>query len=303
VPDVNTLGIMLRQHEVDFAAVQSSTYNELRDLPGIARTTEPLNDFVAYAFNAKHPIMADKTVRLAIVRAIDRKRITQNVTFGTGTPAYADLPFFMYDGHAPAGWDEADPAAAKRMLDADGWKVGSDGIRVKNGVPLRLTMIDYSGSVSGATIDVQVVQMLRDVGIATDYKTFAPSLYFAPASAGGPIQSGNFDIGTYTFAAGTAPSNNEIYACTARIPGGNNAANYCNPEMERLQAAMQREYDPAKRNRIVGQIEDLAVRDATYAFLYHTPYRLIVNPALVRPRASLDNEWYGINRWYFKPAP
>jgi peptide/nickel transport system substrate-binding protein len=303
VPDSNTLGIMLQQHALDFAIVSSSTYNQLRDVPGIVRSIEPFNDFVALAMNTGRPLMADRDVRLAIVKAIDRKRIARTVTFGTGTPAYADLPLFMYDGHPPAGWDDADPAEAKRLLDAAGWKAGADGIRMKNGVPLRLQYIDFSGSVSGANIDVQVIQMLRDVGIDTSYKTYAPSLYYAPATEGGPIYSGAFDIGGLTFAAGTAPTNSEIYSCSNRIPVGNNSANYCSPEMDRLQAAVVREYDPVKRNRIVAQIEDLAVKDAPYAFLYHTPYRVIVNPALNRPPASLTNPWYDIQARSFKPAP
>ena len=33
-----------------------------------------------------------------------------------------------------------DPAKAKALLDADGWKVGPDGIRVKNGQRLEFTL-------------------------------------------------------------------------------------------------------------------------------------------------------------------
>jgi hypothetical protein len=34
-----------------------------------------------------------------------------------------------------------------------------------------------------------------------------------------------------------------------------------------------------------------------YVYLYHTPYRIIANPALKRPRASLNDPWYGIQTW------
>jgi peptide/nickel transport system substrate-binding protein len=302
VPDVNTLAVQLRQHAVDFASVESSVFNQLRDAPGLVRTTDPLNDVVALSINVTRPIMRDRTVRLAIVKAIDRKRLVQTITFGTGTPAYADLPFFMYDGHAPAGWDVADPASARAMLDADGWKLGPDGIRVKNGEPLRLTYIDFGGSVSGAAIDVQIVQMLRDVGIATDYKTFAPGLYFEPAERGGPVMSGNFDLAGIGFRGGTNPGNAYIYSCATRSPNGFNSARYCNAEMDRLLVAVQREYDRKKQNALVAKIEDLAATDVPYVFLYHTPYRLVMDAALVRPPASLGNYWYGIAGWSFKPG-
>jgi len=303
VPDFNTVGIQLREHQLDFASVESALYNQLRDVAGIVRTTEPLNDVIALSMNVTRPIMSDRAVREAIVKAIDRKRIVQTVTLGVGTPAYADLPLFMYGGHAPDGWDDADPAGARALLDADGWKLGPDGVRSKDGVPLRLQYIDYSGSVSGAAIDAQVVQMLRAVGIDTSYKTFAPALYFQPAAQGGPLMSGNFDLGGVGFRGGNDPSNAYVYSCATRSPNGFNSSRYCNPEMDRLLAAVEDEYDAVKRNRIIARIEALAATDVPYVFLYHTPYRLIVNPALVRPPASIDNSWYGIHTWYFTPAP
>jgi peptide/nickel transport system substrate-binding protein len=303
VPDTNTLGIQIREHAIDFTPVESSVFNQLRDLPGVVRTIAPHNDVNAISMNVTRPIMRDRTVRLAIARAIDRRRIVETISFGTGTPAYGDLPLFMYGGHRPAAWDAADPAAVRAMLDKDGWKLGPDGVRVKSGVPLRLQFIDIGGSVSGATLAVQIVQMLRDVGIAVDYKTFAPILYFQPAAAGGPLMSGNFDIGYVGFSGGNNPGNAYIFSCATRSPNGYNSSRYCTPEMDRLQTALQNEYDPAKQNRLVAQIEDLAVADAPYAFIYHTPYRMISNPALVKPPPSQTDYWYGIERWYFKPAP
>jgi peptide/nickel transport system substrate-binding protein len=207
----------------------------------------------------------------------------------------------MYDGPPPAGWDASDPAAARALLDADGWKVGADGIRRKNGVPLRLQLIDLAGSVSGAALDLQVMQMLHEIGIDTTYKTFNAGLYFAAASQGGPVMQGEFDIAYVGFKGASDPSNAYIFSCATRSPSGFNSARYCNPEVDRLLAAVQNEYDRAKQNRLVAKIEDIAVADAPYAFLYHTPYRFIASPQLVRPPANLETPWYDIQAWYFKP--
>jgi peptide/nickel transport system substrate-binding protein len=299
VPDFNTEAVLLRQHALDFAALESSIYNQLRDAPGLAHKLEPLNDFVAVAMNAHRPLLHDRRVRAAIVRAVDRNRIARTATFGTGTPAYADLPLFMYDGHPPAGWNAYDPAGATALLDAAGWKPDRNGIREKDGVPLRLEVISFSGSPTATSVALQIQQMLRRVGVDTSFKPYAPSLYYSPASAGGPVMAGHYDLAFFSFTNGTDPSNDELYACASRIPAGFNTANYCSPEMERLQAASEREYGPVKRNKIVAAIEALAVRDATYVFLYHTPYRLILNPALRRPTSGLTNEWYAVPSWTF----
>jgi len=301
VPDQNTMAILLRQHAIDFALVTSSTYGQLRDITGAVRKTEPTNDFVAYAMNAARPLLRDLRVRRAIVRAVDRTKITNTVTFGTGTPAYADLPLFMYGGRPPAGWNDYDPAAARGLLDAAGWKVGPGGVRTKNGVALRLALIDFNGNPTMASIAVQVQQMLRRVGIDTIYKSYSQSLYYSPASAGGPFQAGNFDLAAFSFGGGVDPSNGELYTCASRIPAGFNAANYCSAEMDRLQREADGEYDQARRDAVIARIEALAVRDATYLFLYHTPYRLIVNPTLQRPTASIGNVWYDMRTWTFAP--
>jgi peptide/nickel transport system substrate-binding protein len=297
VADSNTLALALRRHDIDFAMVESSTYRNLQDVAGVTRTTEPLSDFNAYAMNEARPILADVRVRRALVAAVDRRTIARNASFGTGTPAYADLPLFMYDGRPPHGWVTADPAAADALLDAAGWKPGPDGIRVKNGTPLRLELIGYGGSASAEDVAVQVQQMLRNVGVDVVYKSFAPALYFAPASAGGPVMKGDYDLALFSFVNGSDPGNAEIYSCASRIPAGFNAANYCSPDMERLQAASDRAYDVARRNRIVAQIEALAVHDAVYLFLYHTPYRFAYNPGLERTPASLMDRWYDLRAW------
>jgi peptide/nickel transport system substrate-binding protein len=297
MPDSNTLAIQVRQHNIDFAIVESSTYNALSDAAGIVRKTEPLNDINALAMNAAHPILHDVRVRRAIVLAIDRTRLASTVSFGTGTPAYADLPLFMYDGHPPDGWAASDPVAAGKLLDDAGWTLGADGVRAKNGEPLQLQFIAYDGSASVSSLSLQVAQMLRAVGIDVSYKSYSPSLYFLPAASGGPVLSGRYDLAILSIVGGDDTSNDELYTCQSRIPAGFNYANYCNPEMERLQAATLREYDPVRRNRIVAQIEALAVRDATYVFLYHTPYRVAFSPTLQRTPSSISNRWYDIRDW------
>ncbi len=296
---MNTLATKLRQHEIDFASVGSSTYESLSNVPGIVRRTELRNDVVMLALNLRHLPLQDVRVRQAIAKAIDRRRLIQVVTHGLGTPAYGDLPLFMYDGHPPSGWDERDPAQARALLDAAGWKAGPDGLRGKGVNQLLLHYIAFSKNANGNTADLVIIQMLREVGIDVEYKTFAPSIYYQPASAGGPVSSGNFDIADVASAGGADATDSDLYGCASQSPHGFNSADYCSAEMETLQAAEQLEYDPIRRNQIVAQIEGLAVKDAPYVFLFHTPYRIVCDSNLQRPNASLARQWYGIRDWSF----
>lgn len=114
---------------------------------------------------------------------------------------------------------------------------------------------------------------------------------------------GDFDLAYAGFQGGTDPDDSYIYSCATRSPGGFNSARYCNPTIDRLLAEVQDEYDRTKQNALVAKIQQIAVADAPYAFLYHTPYRFIVNPQLVRPPANLSTPWYDIQDWSFKPTP
>ncbi len=93
-------------------------------------------------FNTSHGPLADIEVRKAAMMAVNRPRIAQNLFFGFAGPAYGPL-----SSTTPAYWKGVesyypyDPKKAAELLDADGWKVGADGIRMKDGQPLSLHYI------------------------------------------------------------------------------------------------------------------------------------------------------------------
>ena len=295
-PDFNTAGILLREHQVDFGTMESSIFGQLRGVKGLTTKIEPDNDFIAYAFNTTGPIMHDPRVRHAFAKALDRDAIVRNNTYGTGTVAYADLPAVLWTSHFPPAPDAYDPAGARRLLDAAGWTPGPDGIRRKDGRRLTIRLIDYSGSVTGRNEDVQVQSMMRAVGMDVSLQYFNPSLYYAP---NGPLSEGKFDAADVGFVGGVDPQDDELFTCANRAPHGDNFARYCSPQMDALQDASLREYDPVKRRASIAAIEALALRDAPYAFSYYTPWRIVEDPALRRPVAGLTNPWYDVAHWTF----
>lgn len=297
LPDQNTAGLQLRTHALDFGSVESSVYAQLRDVPGLRSATEPINDYNAFALNVTRPILADVRVRRAISMAIDRATLAKKNSFGTGTAAYADLVAQIWKSPEPKNPYGFDPKAANALLDAAGWKRGASGIREKAGKPLHLDGVDYSGSKTGASIDVQVAQMLREVGIEIAFKYSNIQLYYDPVA--GPLAKGEFDVASFSFVSNIDPANDYLYTCAAREPKGFNAARYCSPEMDALQRASLSTFDPKRRAALVVEIEELAVRDVPYVFTYHTPFRLIWNPKLHRTRTNFGSQWYDIDHWYF----
>jgi peptide/nickel transport system substrate-binding protein len=299
IPDATTVSLQLRQGALDYSSQESSQFAQLRQDPTLDAVITPNNDFIAYAFNVEHPIVSDRNVRRAISMAIDRDSLVRKNTFGTGTPAYADLPPFMWTKAAPKNPYGYDLAGARARLDRAGWRRGPDGVRVKGGTRLHLAVIDFSGSVTGRNIDAQVQSMLAEVGIEVELKYFSPSLYYSPAANGGPVAKGDFDLAFYSFSSGGDPLDDEIYGCAHREPNGFNAARYCSPQMEALQNASLTQLDPKKRLDDVARIQALAVSEAPYVFLYHTPFRVIHARRLKGSAASLGSVVYRVNAWSF----
>lgn len=299
IPDKTTSGMQLRQGALDYADEEASQFAQLRHDPTLEAVMKPNNSFVAYGFNVERPIGGNRDVRRAISMAIDREGLVRKATFGTGTPAYADLPPFMWIHTLPKNPYGYNLAGARALLDRAGWLRGSDGIRVKDGKRLRLSLIGISGSVTRRNVDTQVQSMLAGVGIEVELKYFSPSLYYAPPADGGPVAKGDFDLAASDESAGGDPNNENIYTCSHREPNGFNAARYCNSAMEALQRASLIELDPKKRLAIVAKIEALAVSDAPYVFLYYTPFCTIHSKRLRNSASALNPEYYRVDTWFF----
>ncbi|PEO56926.1 ABC transporter substrate-binding protein [Bacillus toyonensis] len=104
--------------------------------------------------NNNKPYLKDKKVRQALIYGLDRKKYVDTALKGYGT--VANVPIH------PTSWAyteegvnkyEYDKEKAKKLLDEAGWKVGSDGVREKDGQKLKLS---YFGPNSAKDSDLLI---------------------------------------------------------------------------------------------------------------------------------------------------
>jgi peptide/nickel transport system substrate-binding protein len=105
-------------------------------------------------------------VRQAISHAIDREGIVKSVFFGHAVATYGPLnPNFKWYEKGVEKFNQYDPEKAKSLLDGQGWKVGSDGVRAKNGQRMSFTYYNWAQQSDGAPIMEAVSASLAKVGV------------------------------------------------------------------------------------------------------------------------------------------
>lgn len=283
IPDLNTQVVELKTHAIDFMVADSSSYQALRHYPGVRVVLTPFNAYAAEMLNLKSPALQDVAVRRALVMAIDKKSISQKLTFGTGTPATGDLPSFMwaYDKHVRRY--PYDPAAARKVLASR---------------KLSLVLAEPNGSVTTRQIDVMVQAMLQNVGVNVEIKGYAPQLLIAPAENGGIIRGGKFDLANWGWVGGTDPDDSSQFMCDMAPPDGNNFMHYCDPAVDAAERIAVTSYDRRTRKHAYDVIQQHIADDVPMIFLYWPKHRLAFNAALHGVRDNGTTETWNVGEWY-----
>lgn len=218
----------------------------------------------------QHPALADVNVRKAIVHAINRRELAnQLVAPGAGD----DLPKTWFPRQfwsENLGFLEYDVALANQLLDEAGWvDSDSDGIRDKDGVKLTLRFFttpraprpDYQTFIQSA---------LQEVGIGTQlFVVDGATVLFALFLDRGILNTGEYDLAIFgrsnnPLSPGT--SSPEAWHCSgipsAENPSGVNSTFFCNEEFDRIDTQVGITVNPEERLQLQHQIETL-LYDAT----------------------------------------
>lgn len=108
-------------------------------------------------------VTSDLAIRRAINIGIDREEMIENVLNGYGTPAYSvcdKMPWYNPDSEVKYDLEEA-----KQILEDGGWKVGSDGIREKDGVKAEFTIMFHPSDSVRQALAEDTVNQLKELGI------------------------------------------------------------------------------------------------------------------------------------------
>lgn len=145
-PDTSFQLFQTGETDYDGFAANNDNIEQLKSLGFANFNIETVSSYSFVYMNNKKPYLKDKKVRQALIYGLDRKKYVD--TNFQGNASVANIPI------SPTSWayDDKDINAyeynlekAKKLLDEAGWKVGSDGIREKDGQKLKLSYYAASG--------------------------------------------------------------------------------------------------------------------------------------------------------------
>jgi peptide/nickel transport system substrate-binding protein len=297
VPNENTILTMLRTHEADLElGASQSLIASYQRIEGVRVELTPDNQYVFYDFNLANPILADLRVRQALVLATDRQALIANVTHGVQIAGEGDQEPYL-------GWSDAkipltpyDPARARAILDADGWRVAADGIRRKNGRRLALTMAYQTGTVAAASSVLLTQRWWYEIGVDLMIKDYLAPVFGGSYNAGGILLTGKWDVALTRWYNGVDPDDSILYRCDQFPPQGWNISRFCDPRVEAAEDEAIASNDVRTRARAYGTIASLLVAERPFETLWFVRNVNVYNSDLknFRPAHAVTEIW---NPW------
>lgn len=217
------------------------------------------------AINHKEEILQDVNVRKALAYGLDRQSVVE-AAFG-GQANVIDIPQSTVSWAYPDDEDFVkypyDPEKAKQLLEEAGWKVGSDGIREKDGVKLSLKFLASSpNSVNDALVPI-MIQNYKDIGIEVkaEQMEFRTLIEKQTEAKEGKF---SYHLAFLAWALTPDPDSSSVFG----TDGSSNKTLYSNPVVDELLKNALNEMDQDKRRELYNELYKELSDDLPYIFLY-----------------------------------
>jgi peptide/nickel transport system substrate-binding protein len=220
---------------------------------GISIRCAPAPSWSHFTFNgAAGSILADKALRIAVSKGIDRQTIAKVVQYGlTSDPVALNNHIYVegQEGYRDnSGVLAYDPERAKQELDALGWKLNGQ-FREKNGRQLVIRDLFYDAQ--GSRQFAQIAQhSLAQIGVKLELVARAGSGFFTNY-----VNVGAFDIAQFGWLGDAFP-----LSALTQIYKSNGESNFGKIGSPRIDAAIERtleELDPGKAQTLANNLDKL----------------------------------------------
>jgi peptide/nickel transport system substrate-binding protein len=252
------------------------------------------------------PWKGDPRLLQALRMAIDRPAIIKKFFHDQAQLAQSPIPGALASFHDPDVSLNYDLAAATKLLDADGWAVGSDGIRSKNGRRLSFHLVTALGSPLRSAIRDELIAEWKKLGAEVIATEAHPSELFSGYSQGGLLERGQFEAGLWTWSIGPDPDGVYPLEHSSQIPTdqngglGSNFGRFSNADLDRNLERGRASLVTAERARSYAAFERAYARLGFELPLFERVLVVVASPHLhnLLPNPAPDTTLWNAADWW-----
>jgi len=244
--------------------------------------------------NSGHGVFQDEAVRTAFIAGARIDPGLQSLFLGTATRSYSVLSSVEPTAVSDRSIFRYSPSTARRLLDAAGWKVGADGIRVKDGQQLTVTFpVSTNQSIPAErSLFEQIQASEKAVGFRVQLQELDLSSWYAA------LAENQYDVVSAPYTK-VGPDVLRILYDTASItpaPSGYfaNLAQLSDPTLDATLEQAARTSDASERTALYRQAQRTILASRTVLPLYdqqnHFLYRSTVHGITT---TAVSTPWFG----------
>lgn len=235
-------------------------------ITGYHRSAFLENTYTWIGWNERRPFFADARIRKALALLYPRDQVARLVDLGLEPPT--TCPYYPSSPSCDPTVTSlpTDDKAARALLDEAGWKdTNGDGVRDRDGQPLRFTFLSTTYSVKMGKLLPLYQETLRQAGIEADIERIDPGAYSSR------VRSRDFDVIAMSWSSTDAVQDLYQIFHSSQAAAGSNSVGYLNPEVDALLEKIRTEFDPGARAALERQVHRKLFDDQVYLFLSLRP--------------------------------
>ena len=298
-PDINL-------HRRGWRSMDYVGWNQLDPRDYVARKAQAKSgQELEWAKVKPHRLFADKAVRRALTQAIDVPRLIEVLLTAPGAggrpaevygrPAISTISPSLCDAHAnrvaPLGHDAE---AAKRALDAAGWKdTDGDGVRDRDGVRFEFSLLTNAGNARRAKAVVLVQAMLAVVGVKANIEQLETATFFDR------LRKKDYDAHLSGWSGGLFVDMSTLWHSGEKFPF--NFTGYRNPQVDRLIEEALAAPSPAVNLPLWKEVQARIYEDQPYTFLYWMDSIVAVAGRFQGVEVDMLSPYRHLRSWWVPP--
>ena len=300
-PDYQSIFSAYQQGEVEgISQVLPEDLPQVRREEHLKLYSTSLSGYILVFLRLDFPMFEEQEVRQALLWAIDRQRIIDQILDGQGVVAHSPIMPSSWAYNKDVFHYGYDPSRASELLTDAGWVDSDhDGMRQKGDSRLEFGLLTNKDPLRRQIIE-EVARQLWEVGIRV-----VPMVEDSSWVVNEALRPRNFDAVLYSF--GNLPRDPDPYLMWHSTQIGDDGQNYAGLEdvdIDQLLEQARQSNDQSERADLYRDFQDLFAEKVPSLLLYYPVYNYAVDEMVkgvqLRPMMDPSDRFRTIAQWYIK---